>query len=434
MEDTILIVDDEEKIRATLRGVLSDEGFRVLDTDGTTNVLELVTTERPQLVILDIWMPQIDGIELLELLKAQEPELPVIVISGHGTIETAVRTTKLGAVDFLEKPFSLDTLLRSVYRATGRRANGGIALSERTEASELGLSTHSLHRQVRARTIGRSVVAHGRGLHSGVRTGMILHPLPPGSGIVFGVLSAPDVTIPAMVEYVDSTGYATSLCRDGVVAQTIEHLMSSLHAYGISNVLIKMQGEIPILDGSALEFCELVESAGIVDQAERIEPLRIDQTYRVGEPGSSKFLQIEPADHFEMHYTLIYPEPVGQQEYHYRHRDAQSYRQEIAPARTFGFLKDIQTLEQMGLANGGRLNNCILIGEQGVINPPLRFPDELVRHKILDLMGDLYLLGRPLCGRVTACCTGHTDNIALVRAIRERMGVRPTPCENAAQA
>lgn len=434
MEETILVVDDEEKIRTTLRGVLSDEGFRVLDTDGTAGVLELVTTERPQLVILDIWMPQIDGIELLERLKLQEPELPVIVISGHGTIETAVRATKLGAADFIEKPFSLDTLLRSVYRATGRQANGGVTFSGRSEAAEVVRPTRYLYQQVRARTIGRSVVAHGRGLHSGVRTGMILHPLPPGSGIVFGVLSAPDVTIPATVEYVDSTGYATSLCRDGVVAQTIEHLLSSVHAYGISNLLIKMQGEIPILDGSALEFCQLLESAGIVEQAEKVEPLRINKTYWVGDRNSGKFLQIEPANDFEVYYTLLYPEPVGRQEYHYLHRDAQSYREEIAPARTFGFLKDIQTLEQMGLANGGRLNNCILIGEQGVINPPLRFPDELVRHKILDLIGDLYLLGRPLCGRVTACCTGHTDNIALVRAIREGMGLRPATYENATQA
>src|SRR5215471_716224 len=120
MDGTILVVDDEAKIRTTLRGVLSDEGFQVLDTDEGTKVPELVATQKPHLVILDIWMPQVSGIELLERLKTQEPELPVIVISGHGTIETAVRATKLGATDFIEKPFSLDTLLRSVYRAMGR--------------------------------------------------------------------------------------------------------------------------------------------------------------------------------------------------------------------------------------------------------------------------------------------------------------------------
>ena len=421
MEETILVVDDEEKIRSTLRGVLSDEGYRVLDTDGTPNVLDMVAVQRPRLVLLDIWMPQVDGIELLERLKAQEPELPVIVMSGHGTIETAVRATKLGAADFIEKPFSLDTLLRSVYRATGRSAGENLPGNGVPLSVEEGHGLHPRLQQHQARTVKRSVVIHGRGLHSGVRTGVILHPLPPGSGIAFSAISTPDVTIPATVVYVDSTGYATSLCRDGVTAQTIEHLMSALHSYGLTNVLIKMQGEIPILDGSALEFCQLLEEAGVVEQVEKVEPLRIDTIYRVGNPQSEKFMQIEPAPHFAVHYTLKYPEPVGCQEYYYIHHNADSYREEIAPARTFGFLKDIQMLEQMGLANGGRLNNCILIGEQGVINPPLRFPDELVRHKILDLMGDLYLLGRPIQGKVTASCTGHTDNIALVRAIREGM-------------
>jgi UDP-3-O-acyl N-acetylglucosamine deacetylase len=425
MEETILVVDDEEKIRTTLRGVLGDEGFRVLDTDVGVNVLDLVATERPQLVILDIWMPQVDGIELLERLKAQEPELPVIVISGHGTIETAVRATKLGAADFIEKPFSIDALLRSVYRATGRHADGATAATEPSSSPQIARPVPRWRRQMHARTIGRSVVVHGRGLHSGVRTGVILHPLPPGSGILFSAISSPDVTIPAAVEYVDSTGYATSLSRDGVVAQTIEHLMSALHGYGITNLLIKMQGEIPALDGSAVEFCQLLDSIGVVEQAEIVEELRIDRRYSIGAPGSGKFLSVEPADHCEVHYTLIYPEPVGRQEYHYLHRDAQSYLEEIAPARTFGFLKDIQMLEQMDLANGGRLNNCILIGEQGVINPPLRFSDELVRHKILDLMGDLYLLGRPIRGKVTAWCTGHGDNVTLVRTIREGMGLRP---------
>ncbi len=422
MDGTILVVDDEAKIRATLRGVLSDEGFRVLDTDEGTKVPELVATQRPHLVILDIWMPQMDGIELLEQLKAQEPELPVIVISGHGTIETAVRATKLGATDFIEKPFSLDTLLRSVYRAMGREANSSLSGGEPSAVSAPLSAPLRTQSQTRARTIRRSVVIQGQGLHSGVRTGVILHPLPPGSGIVFSALST-EIAIPATVEYVHSTGYATSLGRDGVVVKTIEHLMSALHGYGITNLLVKMQGEIPILDGSAVEFCRLLEKAGITEQPEQVAALHLDRAYSVGEPKSGKFLCVEPADCFEVHYSLVYPEPIGRQEYAYIHRNAGSYRDEIAPARTFGFVKEIHALEEMGLANGGRLHNCILIGEQGVINPPLRFADELVRHKILDLIGDLYLLGRPLCGKVTACRTGHGDNIALMRAIQEGMGL-----------
>ncbi|MBI3303786.1 MAG: UDP-3-O-[3-hydroxymyristoyl] N-acetylglucosamine deacetylase [Deltaproteobacteria bacterium] len=425
MDETILVVDDEARIRTTLRGVLSDEGFRVLAADGAARALDLIAAHRPHLVILDIWMPYMDGIELLERLKTREPELPVIVVSGHGTIETAVRATKLGASDFIEKPFSLDTLLRSVYRAMRRGASGGTGVMAPSATPALAHLVQRPHGQTRARTIKQSVVAQGQGLHSGVRTGIILQPLPPGSGIVFSPLSA-ELVIPAMVEYVDSTGYATSLRREGVVAKTVEHLMSALHGYGITNLLVKMQGEIPILDGSAVEFCQLLESAGIAEQDETVEELRVERIYSVGEPDEGKFLRLEPAEGFEVHYTLVYPEPVGRQEYHYLHRDAASYRDEIAPARTFGFLKEIQALEQMGLANGGRLHNCILIGEQGVINPPLRFADELVRHKVLDLIGDLYLLGRPLRGKVTACRTGHSDNIALVRAIRDGMGLRPT--------
>jgi UDP-3-O-acyl N-acetylglucosamine deacetylase len=248
--------------------------------------------------------------------------------------------------------------------------------------------------------------------------------LPPASGIVFSTLSA-DVAIPATIAYVHSTGYATSLCHNGVVAKTVEHFLSALHGYGITNLLVRMQGEIPILDGSAVEFCQLLESAGIAEQHETIEELRIDRPYSVGEPSTGKFLRVEPCDRLEIHYTLVYPEPVGRQEYHYIHHGAESYRTEIAPARTFGFVKEIHALEQMGLANGGRLHNCILIGEQGVINPPLRFADELVRHKVLDLLGDLYLLGRPLRGKVTACRTGHADNIALVRAMCDGTGPQP---------
>lgn len=420
MGETILVVDDEAKIRETLRGVLSDEGFRVVESEGGATVLDLVMTQRPRLVILDIWMPQLDGLELLEQLRAREPELPVIIVSGHGAIETAVRATKLGAVDFIEKPFSLETLLRSVYRAVGREANGNGKSFPLFDAPPQARLAQQSGRQVRARTIRRSVVAHGRGLHSGIRTGVILQPLSPGSGIVVASLSS-EVVIPATVDYVESTGYATGLYRDGVFVKTVEHLMSALHGYGITNLMVKTQGEIPILDGSAVQFCQLLEQAGIVEQAEMVEELIPDRTYSLEEPGAEKFIRIEPAEHFEVHYTLRYPEPVGRQEYHYVHTGAEQYRAHIAPARTFGFLRDIEALEQMGLANGGRLHNCILIGEQGVINPPLRFPDELVRHKVLDLIGDLYLLGRPLRGKVTAYRTGHSDNIALLRAIRDGM-------------
>ncbi len=428
---TILIVDDEKQIRSTLRGILDDEGFSVLEAEGGRQALEFVAKEPPSLVILDIWMPQGDGIELLEKIKQHIPGLPVVVISGHGTIETAVRAAKLGAADFIEKPFSIDTLLQTVYRALGQKTE----TQESTSLFKLLRSPSTLRpvegwadqdkngKILPERTIRHSVVKHGQGLHSGVKTGLILHPLPPGSGIVFGSISS-DVTIPAHLRYVDSTAYATNLYHGGMAAKTVEHLLSALHGHGITDLLIKIQSEVPVLDGSALDFCRMMEEAGIKEQGRETEEIVIDRLYAIGDPErDEKFIMIEPADRLEIRYTLVYPPPVGHQEYTYVHRGPDSFREEIAPARTFGFLKDIEKLEKMGLAGGGRLHNCILIGESGVINPPLRFPDELVRHKVLDLMGDLYLLGRPLRGRVTACRTGHGDNAALLREVSQGMGL-----------
>jgi UDP-3-O-acyl N-acetylglucosamine deacetylase len=425
VDKTILIVDDEPGIRSSVRGVLADEGYRVLEAENGRGALQLIASERPRLVILDIWMPEMDGIELLRHIRDSHPGTPVIVISGHGNIETAVTATKLGAFDFIEKPFSLDGLLHVVDRALDSRPIAGGIDADAVAADEAGAV--ALERRLLARpwpwvqrTIQRSVVVNGQGLHSGVRTGLILQPLPPGSGIVFGSISAA-ATIPARIEYVDSTGYATTLYHNGIVAKTVEHLLAALHGYRITNLLVKMQAEIPILDGSAAEFCSLIESAGVEDQGGTVGEIVIDRRYEIGErDGGGEYLCIEPADVFGVHYILDYPAPVGRQEYVFQFTDTERFKTEIAPARTFGFLREIETLEKMGLASGGRLHNCILIGENGVVNTPLRFPDEFARHKILDIFGDFYLLGRPLRGFVTARMTGHSDNVALLKLLRER--------------
>lgn len=425
MDKTILIVDDEAGVRSSVRGVLADEGYRVLEAEDGTGALELIASEHPGLVILDIWMPGMDGIELLRHIRDSHPGTPVIVISGHGNIETAVTATKLGAFDFIEKPFSLDGLLHVVDRALEARPIAGSIDAEAVAADEAGavaLERRMLSRPQpwTQRTIQRSVVVNGQGLHSGVRTGLILQPLPPGSGIVFGNISNA-ATIPARIEYVDSTGYATTLYHNGIVAKTVEHLLAALHGYRITNLLVKMQSEIPILDGSASEFCALIESAGVEEQGGDVDEIVIDRRYEIGDrDGGGEYLCIEPADVFGVRYILDYPQPVGRQEYVFQFTDSERFKTEIAPARTFGFLREIETLEKMGLASGGRLNNCILIGENGVVNTPLRFPDEFARHKILDIMGDFYLLGRPLRGFVTARRTGHSDNVALLKLLRER--------------
>jgi len=419
MAETILVVDDEAKIRSTLRGVLTDEGFHVVEAENGRTALDLLGATSPKLAIVDIWMPEIDGIELVRRMRTTAPALPIIVISGHGTIETAVRVIRLGAFDFLEKPFELDALLKIVGRALGNGApEAGDPLPSAIATGQVGAARPRILPQ---RTIGRSLVANGRGLHSGVSTGLILQPLPPGSGIVFGSISTGE-TVPALVEFVDSTGYATSLVRGAMVAKTVEHLMASLHAFGITNLLVKMHEEVPIMDGSAVEFCALIEEAGVVEQTGAVEEIVVEETLSVGsDDPSQKGMTLEPSDVFEVHYTLEYPDPVGRQVYDFRLTDAAAFAREIAPARTFGFVKEIEVLEQMGLANGGRLNNFILVGDEGIVNAPLRFADEFVRHKILDICGDFYLLGRPIRGRVVARKTGHSDNVAMLTQLRERL-------------
>jgi UDP-3-O-acyl N-acetylglucosamine deacetylase len=421
---TVLVVDDESEIRTSLRGVLGDEGLRVLEAEDGRGALHLVRAERPELVLLDVWMPEVDGIELLRCLQ-EEPDRPqVIMISGHGNIETAVQATKLGAFDFIEKPFSIDALLSVVNRALEHRAlqadgRAGAAVAARPGATPNG---HAAPGRRPERTIGKSVIASGHGLHTGVKSGLILNPLPAGRGIVFANLTTA-ASVPAHLDYVGSTGYATTLHGGGMTVGTVEHLLATLHAYGITNALIKVQSEVPTMDGSAREFCQLIEQAGVEDQGGGVEEIVVDQRLRVGGPGADdESITLEPGDDFRITYELVYPPPIGRQEYTYVHTGPESFKAEVAPARTFGFVKDMKAMAAMGLASGGRLDNCILVDDEKIVNTTLRFPDEFARHKILDIMGDLYLLGRPLRGRVVARRTGHSDNIALLRKIREEIG------------
>jgi UDP-3-O-acyl N-acetylglucosamine deacetylase len=264
------------------------------------------------------------------------------------------------------------------------------------------------------RTLRQNTVLYGMGLHSGGRTGLVLQPLPPGSGIHFHGMPAA-VPIPARIEAVGDTEYATTLGADGATVKTVEHLLSALHAAGVTNLLIKVHGEVPVLDGSALEFCRTFEAIGLEDQGEPRLDFVVDRRYEVG--SGEKTLAIEPYDGFAVSYLLRYPPPIGTQQYDFDLTDFAAYECEIAPARTFGFMRDLKMMNELGLGSGGRLDNFILVGEDDVINTELRFPDEFVRHKILDVIGDLYLLGYPLRGKVTARLTGHRDNIALVRKL-----------------
>lgn len=420
----VLVVDDQPSILSTLSAILTDEGYRTVVTESGEDAVRLYEEARPDVVFLDIWLADMDGLETLQALRERDPLAAVIMISGHGTAATAVQALKMGACDFIEKPLSYGQVVTAVEGALVRKAAGGGAplpplAEDRAAPPDLApapplrlLRTGTLPQ----RTLRASTVLYGLGLHSGARTGMALQPLPPDSGL--HVVTLPTRThVPVHVDSVGDTDYATTLAVDGQLIRTVEHLLSALHARGITNLLIKVHGEIPVLDGSALEFCQALEQVGVVDQDAPRRELVIDRRYEV-RGGGGKLLAIEPWDGFAVSYLLRYPPPVGEQRGEFILTSFEAYEREIAPARTFGFMKDLAMMSELGLGSGGRLDNCILVGEEGVVNTTLRFPDELVRHKILDIIGDLYLLGYPLRGRVTARLTGHRDNIALLREIQ----------------
>ncbi len=696
----ILVIDDETSILRSLEGILSDEGFQVLLAEDGGTGLDIVKSKSPDLVLLDIWLPGMDGIQTLQAIKEFRSDLAVIVMSGHGSIDTAVKATQLGAFDYVEKPLSLDEILqvvnkaleqqrltqeereeqeeedqligtpgrllalhrlittmarhrepvllsgeqgtgkeliaRFIYQESGTRGvwhkincalltgteqietlfptfseswtlfldeidsmksnvqeyvweclqrvqgierifaasniplqtalqKGKIfkplaelfaseeivlpPLRERREeipllanhflevycrkygkrtkkfedeamailvnfdwpgnvkelkniierivltvpvsrigpkelpmslcrqvlstegspfegfesykeakrawekefflyhlqkqhwqvplaAQTLQMSEQSFRRKLSAldirlgkfrsvekryqRTLKKSVVLYGQGLQSGIKTGLILSPLPPNSGINFVDITSGEI-VPATAEFVHSTDFATTLKKGMAMAMTVEHIMAVLHMYRITNLLLKISGEVPIMDGSARDFCRLVEEGGIQEQEEEAEEWYIEAPCIIGEQREdTKYILIEPAEHLSVTYRLHYPPPLGKQEFTFHYQGEEHFKKEIAPARTFGFLRDIEKLHEQGMVGGGRLNNFILIDDEKVLNTQLRFDNEFVRHKILDILGDIYLAGKLVCGKITANMTGHTENVALVKKLLAR--------------
>ncbi|MBP7586598.1 MAG: UDP-3-O-[3-hydroxymyristoyl] N-acetylglucosamine deacetylase [Thermoanaerobaculia bacterium] len=422
-----LIVDDEAGILSTLGGILTDNGFEVATTPSGAEALDIYAARHPEVVFLDVWLPDRDGLETLQTLRETDPKATVIMISGHGTAATAVRAIKMGAFDYLEKPLSYEQVMAAAraglahHRAPEAGTDSGLAedsgafaISAEARRQPIPPLLHLEPGATPQRTLRQNTVLYGMGLHSGGRTGMVLQPLPAGSGIHFHSLPSGE-SIPAHVSAVGDTDYATTLGQNGSSIKTVEHLLSALHASGITNLLVKVHGEVPVLDGSAAEFCKTIAAIGIEEQDEPRQEFVVDRRYEVG--SGDKTLVLEPFDGFAVSYLLRYPPPIGEQFYDFTLTSFAAYEKEIAPARTFGFLRDLKMMNELGLGSGGRLDNFILVGEDHVVNTELRFPDEFVRHKILDIIGDLYLLGYPIRGRVTAHLTGHRDNIALVRKL-----------------
>jgi UDP-3-O-[3-hydroxymyristoyl] N-acetylglucosamine deacetylase len=262
-------------------------------------------------------------------------------------------------------------------------------------------------------TIERPVSTKGVGLHTAVKSHLRLVPAPADTGIVFRRVDLDNFEIEAHVRNVARVSYATSLMKKGVLLSTTEHVLAALYSCGVDNVYIELDAlELPILDGSAQPFIEMLAQAGIRRLRKRRRYLKVVKPLEVSEGG--RRIGIYPADNFHVRCFVEYAHPaVGAQEVKMR-VSRESFSRMLAPARTFGFVQDFEGMRRMGLIRGGSLDNAIVLNEGGVMNGPLRFPDEFGRHKALDLIGDLALVGRPLLARVEAHKAGHALHTQLV--------------------
>ena len=266
-------------------------------------------------------------------------------------------------------------------------------------------------------TILHPVETQGVGLHSGVPVRLRMLPAPAGAGIVFRRTDLEDFEIPAQGKYVARVSYATSLMRQGVLLSTTEHLLSVLYSLGVDNATIELDNlEVPILDGSGLPFVELLRKAGTKKLRRPRKYLRI--TRRIEVSDGAKHLSIEPADEFIITCETNYDHRLAGRQRLELVVTPEHYAAEIAPARTFGFEQDLERMRDMGLIRGATLANAICFTSDGLLNPEgLRFPDECCRHKVLDLIGDLALIGRPILGHVIAESAGHAMHTAIVGKI-----------------
>lgn len=273
---------------------------------------------------------------------------------------------------------------------------------------------------LRQRTLKTIVKTTGVGLHSGVKVALVLRPAPVDTGVVFRRVDlTPPVDLKADPWGVGDTRMASCLEKRGAKVATVEHLMSALAGLGIDNIYIDVDAaELPIMDGSAAPFVFLLQSAGIEEQAAAKKFIRVKKVVEVKE--GDKWARLAPFDGFSLDFSIVFSHPAVAQSGSSAHLDFsdQSYMREISRARTFGFMQDVEALREQGLALGGSLDNAIVMDEYRVLNQDgLRYADEFVKHKILDAVGDLYLIGHPLLAAFSAHKSGHALNNALLREL-----------------
>jgi len=271
------------------------------------------------------------------------------------------------------------------------------------------------------RTLRRSVSCTGIGLHSGNKVTLSLKPAPADYGIRFQRSDLGGLEIPATVTHLGGIQYQTGLTREAVSVETVEHLLAALTALGIDNVIVELNhSEVPIMDGSAAPFVYLIlNEAGVKRLTSPRRYLKVLRPISLTQ--GDKRIALYPSEHFKVTYSISFDHPLLRHQTRTMRITDETFVEEIAPARTFGFLKEVEMLRQRGLALGGSLDNAIVLGETGVLNNALRYEDEFVRHKILDVIGDLSLVGHPVIGHLVAHRGGHALHTAFAAKILEEV-------------
>ena len=266
------------------------------------------------------------------------------------------------------------------------------------------------------RTLRRPISCVGIGLHSGNKVTLSLKPSVVDSGIRFRRSDLGGLEVPATVQHVGGIHYATGLMRDAVKVDTVEHLLAALVSLRIDNVVVELNSpEVPIMDGSAAPFIYLIQEAGVRQQTAPRRYLKVLRPISLSR--GDKRIALYPSDHFKVTYSIAFDHPLLRHQSRTIRLSPEVFVEEIAPARTFTFLKEVEMLRQQGLALGGSLENAIVIGDTGVLNNALRFEDEFVRHKILDVIGDMALVGRPIIGHLVAHRGGHALHTAFAAQV-----------------
>ena len=425
IKNSVLIIDDEEDILSSCKNVLEDEDYDVDIAKDYDEALKIFESKKIDLVFLDVWLPNTDGLDILSNIKEKYPKTAVIMMSGHAGVETAVRATKLGAYDFLEKPISVSKLLSSCEEVLNKKDNN------KNEENSNYLNEHENHNKsklkyrIPQRTIAKSVVVSGFALMEGRKTALTLVPAEVNTGIVFIDINT-NTHIKLSHENIlskDKSGAvnSTALINGNRYIKTTEHFLAALHMMGITNLIVKCDGEVPNVDGSALVFCDALKEAGFIEQEDYIEPIVIDRELVYGNVDDNEtYIILSPYDGLEVNLRIDFAGSIGVQQFDYKFESFEQFSEDIGKARSFNTLDNIDYAQKMGMAGSGMIGSHIILCEGKVINTKLHFDNEFVRHKILDIIGDLYILARPIKAKIISNKSSHSFNPSVVHYIANK--------------